>query len=298
LAPKASPQLPPRHLRDRSRSADEGTFARRFAVDGFAVLERFLSPSELAAARFRAEERARAPADPTCMRPHNTLLPLRFDDPLVDLVLAAPERVERVGSAVGATDLRWISGYLSIKEPNSEALWWHQDWWCWGHPASFAPEAPQVALLCYLSGTDRRHGALRVWPGSHRTSTRLHALLPEAHKVGMAGLALDHAAMSDHPEQLTLAAHAGDAAIIDYRLLHGTYPNASATRRDCLVLNFAPAWRLLPEDLRAHLISNFAQPRREESPAAPWGARLLPSFEGVRADLPLNRDAPAQFGQG
>jgi hypothetical protein len=272
------------------------TVGSSFADYGFAVLERFLSVSELTVARIKVEERAHAPIDPTCVRPHNTLLPLRFDDPLVDLVLAAPERVERLAATVGAADLRWISGYVSIKEPNSEALWWHQDWWCWEHSVSFAHDAPQVALLCYLGDTDHERGALRVWPRSHRRSTRLHSLLPEVHGAGMAGLASDHAAMRDHPEQLTLAARAGDAVIIDYRLLHGTHPNAGAARRHCLLLNFTPAWRLLPEDLRAHLISNLAQPRLEESPMMAWAASLLPSFHGVRSDLPLSRDAPAQFG--
>ena len=275
---------------------DRGS-AGAFAIDGFTLLDRFLSPDEIAASRIMVDERTRIPVDASCVRPHNTLVPLRFDDPLVDLVLAAPERMERLAASVAATDLRWISGYVSSKEPNSEALWWHQDWWCWRHPASFAPGAPQVAVLCYLGATDRRSGALRVWPGSHRASTRLHALLPDAHRAGMEGLPLDHAAMRDHPEQLTLASRAGDAVVIDYRLLHGTHPNAGATRRDCLLLTFTPDWRHLPEDLRAHLISNLAQPRSEESAKTAWAARLLPSFHGIRADLELGRDAPARFGQ-
>jgi hypothetical protein len=35
-----------------------------------------------------------------------------------------------------------ISGYLSVKEPRTGALDWHQDWWCWDHPVSFEEPAP------------------------------------------------------------------------------------------------------------------------------------------------------------
>jgi ectoine hydroxylase-related dioxygenase (phytanoyl-CoA dioxygenase family) len=268
-----------------------------FAWDGFVRIDSFLSPAEVTVARRLVDKLAREPVDPSCVRPHNTLVPLRFNHPLVDLALRGRERVDRLAASVGASDLRWISGYVSIKEPKSGALWWHQDWWCWQHPASFASSAPQVAVLCYLRKTDRQSGALRVWPGSHRASTPLHAVLPGAHRVGMEGIGWNHPAMADHREQVTLAACAGDAVVIDYRLLHGTHPNASSTRRNCLLLNFTPGWRDLRADLRAHLIRHPAQPGSDERAEAAWAARLLPTFHGVPRDLPLDREAPARFGQ-
>ena len=89
---------------------------------------------------------------------------------------------------------------------------------------------------------------------------------------------------------------AGDAVVIDYRLLHGTHPNAGDARRDCLMLTFAPAWSQLPEDVRGHLIRHPALPgSRERSPGAGWAADLLPHHEGRRRDLPLNRRAPDHF---
>jgi ectoine hydroxylase-related dioxygenase (phytanoyl-CoA dioxygenase family) len=102
-------------------------------------------------------------------------------------------------------------------------------------------------------------------------------------------------APNDQPGQATLSARAGDAVLLDYRLLHGTHPNASAERRDCVQLSFTPRWRDLPSDVRSHLV-HLAQPSDDERPApASWLAELLPSFAGTRVDLELNRVAPARF---
>jgi hypothetical protein len=91
-------------------------------------------------------------------------------------------------------------------------------------------------------------------------------------------------------------ARAGDAVVLDYRLLHGTHPNASSKRRDCLLLSFTPNWGGLPADVRAHLVRHLALPADGEPvPPTGWTAELLPRFDGARADLELNRLAPARF---
>jgi hypothetical protein len=276
------------------RVAGEGDTARAFERDGYAVLGRFLEPRELAALRDEVDQALAAPRDPSCERPHNTLVPLRWDDAVVDRVLSDGARSRRLAAVLDADDLRWISGYLTLKEPGSPALWWHQDWWCWDHPISFAPRAAQVALLCYLTATDDERAALRVLPGSHRERTALHAALPEAHARAAEELDLAHTAMTDHADQVTLRLAAGDAVLMDYRLLHGTHPNRSAARRDGVLLTFAPSWRTLPPEIRGHLICHPALPSGGFADR-PWAERLLPSYDGPRADLPLNRAAfPAE----
>jgi ectoine hydroxylase-related dioxygenase (phytanoyl-CoA dioxygenase family) len=225
--------------------------------DGYAVLPGWLPAAELPAVRAAAEALDAAPA---CPRENNTLMPLRWDDDLVNLLVADPARVAALRAATGATDLRWISGYLSVKEPRTGALDWHQDWWCWDHPASFQDAAPQIALLVYLSDTDEATGALRV----------------------------------RREDPVTLAARAGDAVALDYRLEHGTHPNDADHRRDAVLLSFAPDWARLPADIRAHLIGHLAQPVAGEDPAGAPVAPLLPRFDGPRADLPLNRTPPAR----
>jgi ectoine hydroxylase-related dioxygenase (phytanoyl-CoA dioxygenase family) len=272
------------------------TTDRSLAIDGFVSLRAFASAQELDVLRAAVAGLAGASHDGACKRPHNTLLPLRWEHPIVELLLSDPERVANVRTATSANDLRWISGYVSIKEARTPALWWHQDWWCWDHPVSFGVAAPQVALLLYLSNTDRANGALRVLPGSHRRSAPIHALLPEAHGSDAEGLDPTHPALADLPEQATLALRAGDAAVLDYRLLHGTHANASPVRRDALLMTFTPSWRDLPDDVRGHLIDHPALPTEQEAPpSSSWGTHLLPHFDGRRTTLPLNRNAPSAF---
>ena len=237
---------------------------------GYARLDGFLPADAIADVRRALEDVFARPEVPGCEREHNRLAPLRWDDPVVEVVLADPDRRATIAAATGADDLRWISGYVSTKDPGSDALDWHRDWWCWEHPVSQRRAAAQVAVLVYLGDTDERTGALRVIPGSHHASVATG--------------------------EVTLAARAGDAVALDYRLLHGTHPNAAPARRDAVLLSFTPSWRGLPRDVRAHLIQHLALPGRgERVPAGGWQAELLPRFDGPRADLTLSREAPPSF---
>jgi hypothetical protein len=270
-----------------------------FHRGGFAVLERFLLGDELARVRREVASTLAAPLPPGCERPNNTLAALRWNDGAVEAILRSERRRHAIGEAVGADDLRFVSAYVSVKKPHSGALWWHQDWWCWDHPVSLRPEPSQVALLCYLSDTSAETGALRVLPGSHRRSVALHAALPEAHAHEADGVPTHHPAIRDHEEQVTIAARAGDAVLLDYRLLHGTHPNRCRERRECVLLSFAPSWRRLPDDVRAHLIQHPALPDRAERGALADGStELLPRYDGTPRDLRLNRTAPARFTVG
>ena len=267
-----------------------------FVRDGFARLDGFLGRSEVADVQAAVDALATSTPACTCSRPHNTLLPLRWTDSAVRLILASRRRMLALAGAVGADDLKWISGYISIKEANSPPLWWHQDWWCWDHAVSFEWHAPQIAVLCYLQATDEHNGALRVLPGSHHRSSAIHCHLPEPHGSGTEALEPGHVAMRDHPKQVTLRMAVGDAVAIDYRLLHGTHANARDVRRDCVLLSFTPCWRELPEDIRGHLIEHCALPTAaEQLPDALWAIQMLPRFCGTRKNLPVNRMAPAQF---
>jgi Phytanoyl-CoA dioxygenase (PhyH) len=271
---------------------DTAEQAREFRSSGFVVLPGLLAGESLHRARIAAEQAVRHPGGIACQRPNNTLVPLRWDDELVGLILAGHPRI---GQAAGARDLRWISGYVSVKDPHSPPLWWHQDWWAWDHPVSYLQDPPQIAVLCYLCDTTARTGALRVLPGSHAASVPLHRVLPEAHSDESAGLDPGSAAMTDQPGQVTLALGAGDAVVTDYRLLHGTHANTGDHRRDCVLLSFTPHWHELPADIRGHLISHPALPADHETRPATASGTLLPSFEGPRRDLPLSRNAPPAF---
>lgn len=85
-----------------------------------------------------------------CIRPNNTLLPLRWNDKLIEVFLTSEERIQKLNEAINAVDLKWIPGYMSSNDAHCGALWWHQDWWCWQHPVSFKRTTSQIALMCYL----------------------------------------------------------------------------------------------------------------------------------------------------
>jgi ectoine hydroxylase-related dioxygenase (phytanoyl-CoA dioxygenase family) len=76
--------------------------------------------------------------------------------------------MQALTDALRAADLKWISGYVSIKESHQSSI------------VVYRRMAPQIALPCYLVDTNVQNGALRVLRGSHRKSTPIHAVLPEA----------------------------------------------------------------------------------------------------------------------
>lgn len=57
-----------------------------------------------------------------CTRPHNTLHMLRWNHLLVQNVLKDISKITHLQMAIGATDMRWISGYISTKESFSPPL--------------------------------------------------------------------------------------------------------------------------------------------------------------------------------
>jgi hypothetical protein len=190
-----------------------------FAEDGFAVLGNFLAQDELPTVRALVNSFLATPLPTTCARPHNTLCPLRWNDSLVQFLLTCGRRIQHLSEVVDAHDLRWISGYISSKEPHSPPLWWHQDWWCWDHEVSYHRAATQVAVLCYLDDMSEHFGALRVLPGSHLKSTPLHRILPEAHGKMAGDLEAGHLAFSDAVGQITPRVNPGDAVALDYAFL-------------------------------------------------------------------------------
>jgi hypothetical protein len=266
-----------------------------FESKGCGVLPNFLEAQELRALACPLAKVLSLARQPCMSRPGNDLIPLRWNDAITERILSSERRIQRLQNLLKAPDLKWLSGYISTKPAQNPPLWWHQDWWCWVHPISFRPDATQVAVLCYLTDTNPKNGALRVLPGSHLTNTPLHRVLPEPHGEGANSLPTNHPAMADYPGQETLSVKGGDAVVIDYRLLHGTHANESLSDRDCILLSFIPNWRSLPTELKAHLIAHPALPDETEVSILSGCAydELFPQFDGAPASFPVTRLRPA-----
>ena len=84
----------------RPAPAHQARAPEQFARLGYGVLERWLAPGEVDEAR-RAVAAVGDRDAGGCARPNNTLVPLRWDDAAVGLVLSGTARVARLARAVG-----------------------------------------------------------------------------------------------------------------------------------------------------------------------------------------------------
>src|SRR5262245_3282250 len=115
-----------------------------FGALGYAELRGWITAPEIERMQRRSARVTSARPDPCCSRPANGMYGLRWNDPMVLCILRDRRLVDRIKDVVCATDLRWSSGYLSVKDRGAAPTAWHQDWWCWTHSISGASAAAQV----------------------------------------------------------------------------------------------------------------------------------------------------------
>lgn len=231
-------------------------------------------------------------------RHHGSMLPLDYRDPLPQRLISHASTL-RALRELGYQDPRWLSGYLISKPPRSPGLWWHQDWWAWDEPASFASDPPQLFVMYYLTDVDERNGCLRVIPGSHRRAHPLHRELPDAHGMEIGRPERASSAHQVREDEVSVGVRAGDAVVGDVRLLHATHPNASDARRSCITVWYLPTYAQLAPPLQAYVQAHPSQP-----PADWWKdpdsvpqclRRLLPIYEGDAEPALYNRTPPVEW---
>jgi hypothetical protein len=216
---------------------------------------------------------------------HGSLIPIRYDDPPLASLVTAPE-VHDTFRRLGFTDPRWINGYVISKPPHSPGLWWHQDWWAWGHPRSFLAEPTQIFCMIYLDPTTPENGCLRAVPGSHLRRHPLHDALPEPHTVTIEAEAEDSVSHAPIPDEIDILAQPGDLVIGDVRVLHATHPNTTPAWRTAVDLLIVPNFGSLPNEFRAHYVNQYCLPPMgwwEDSTSPLIGTPLsavLPTYDG------------------
>lgn len=216
---------------------------------------------------------------------HGSLAPLKIEyDPLPDILMHAG--LHETFRLLGFTDPRWISGYVIAKPPGSPGLWWHQDWWGWGHPRSYIRQATQIFCMIYLEPTTRMNGCLRVLQGTHLKRHRLHDVLPEPHSLEIESQLSETVSHAPVEDEIDILAEPGDLIIGDVRVIHATHPNTSDTQRTAVDLLFTPHFSSLPEEFKAHYVRQFCLP-----PSGWWKdpdhpltgsslSRILPTYDG------------------
>ena len=127
-----------------------------------------------------------------------------------------------------ASDPRWTGGFLISKPAGGPPLFWHQDWWGWTEPESYAVRPQQWFAMIYLTDTTPENGCLRVIPGTHRRDHPLHHL-EAAHSEALQRFQNpDDPVYGSHPDEVAVPVRAGDVLIGDARLIHGAYGNRTA----------------------------------------------------------------------
>ena len=220
--------------------------------DGFAVARNVLSQSECARYRSIAAELYRAQNDEQRAARFSTgsLIPFWTSQALGELIAGA--RLADLLRTGGFSDPRFSNGYVVHKPPRSPRMFWHQDWFAWGHAASYFTAPLQVGCLIYLQPTERKNGALRLIPASHRRRSSMHHPTSRE-RIAMLrrGEDLSHPEFGSHPDEITIDAGAGDAILLDARLLHATHDNASDEGRSVLLAWYATDFAACPGEIRA-----------------------------------------------
>lgn len=261
----------------------------QLAQDGFCLVPDVLTGEQLDSLRVMARQKLADAQSEHLQRyaHHGSLLPLHSTDRAVHDLLISSE----LGAAfqgLGFTDPRWISGYVIAKPPKSPGLWWHQDWWGWGHPNSYLPEPTQIFCMLYLEPTTVANGCLRAMPGTHLQRHPLHDALPVPHTPDIESRGPQDVANIYHDGEIDIKAQPGDLVIGDVRLIHATHANDSDTYRTAIDLLFLPHYDSLPDELKQHYVGQFCLPpegwwREPDNPliGAPI-ARLLPTYDGAQ----------------
>jgi len=177
-------------------------------------------------------------------------------DPGYAELLAAPGILNEL-AGLGFSDLRFQSGFLISGPGHSSALFWHQDRWGWSFGSSYLARPQQIGVMVYLSRTGVANGCLRVLPGSHLPSYRLHGSITARD----AGLSRDdderHELYQSIQGEVALPSKPGDVPVIDARIPHSTYPNPTDRERMLLTLWYHSFRPDLTRGVRTHAADVF-----------------------------------------
>ncbi len=275
----------------------------RLFADGYAVVKDVLDGPSLVRLQSLAARcvAGLSPEHRAKYRSEGSLIPVA-DHPAFAEFIAHPGLLSAFGR-LGLEDVRFTSGYVISKPPNSPALFWHQDWWGWDDPISYTDRLAQVFVFLYLTDTTPENGCLRVIPGTHRRRHPMHDMM-EAHSDELAQVTdPDDPAFAEHPDAVAVPVRAGDMVIGDARLIHGAYPNSSDAERTLITLWYHPDYAALPEPIRARLQEIYCRRGVDTDAASASGlypdnwpqterarlAGLLPDYAGDATPQAWNR---------
>jgi ectoine hydroxylase-related dioxygenase (phytanoyl-CoA dioxygenase family) len=202
---------------------------RFFDEHGYLAPRRVLSEVEVAKYRSRLESfESRYPADTRKLKTKAHLL-----CPWVDEIARHPRILDVYQDLIGE-DILCYSMAFRVKKPDGKTFaGWHQD-------TAYGPIKPIMIIgALALSDCTARHGCLSVIPGSHRTGLLPHAESTEPDSILARGQYISAPFDSSNAKDLVL--QAGEIALFNADIIHGSKPNTASEPRILLLVEMMPA---------------------------------------------------------
>jgi non-heme Fe2+,alpha-ketoglutarate-dependent halogenase len=204
---------------------------RQYQDQGYIAPVPALSTTEAAVLRGRLEAyegSAGALAGPLRQKTH-----LLF--PWLNELIRHPRILDAVEDLIGPDILCWSTGFFTKNARDPSYVSWHQDSTYWGL------EPPDI-VTAWVAFSDSvvANGAMRVIPGSHRKEQLAHRdtfapdnLLSRGQEISVE---------VDEREAVALELRAGEMSLHHVRLIHGSDPNPSDTRRIGFAIRYIPTY--------------------------------------------------------
>ena len=188
-----------------------------------------LSPSEASAIRGKLEAfEAEAGGLKGPLRHKSHLLFTWLDE-----LIRHPRILDAVEDVIGPNILCWGSSFF-IKEPrNPGFVSWHQDSTYWG-----LDPADVITAWVAFSDSNAANGAMRVIPGTHKLDQVTHRDTFNADNLLSRGQEIEVDVDASQARMLDL--RAGEMSLHHVRLIHGSDPNPSDTRRIGFAIRYIP----------------------------------------------------------
>ena len=181
------------------------------------------------------------------------------DYPEFSELIGSKELMDAIEKNFDFTDIRFSSGYLISKPPNSPPLFWHQDWWGWKHKSSYTDFIHQIFVMIYLTNTTRENGCLKFIPGSHRFKHYFHES-KNAHSDELAkALNPSDPLFHDEESEIDVTTNLGDVVIGDARVLHAANANQSNQKRSLITLWYHPHYNQMTDEMRSRIYHLYAR---------------------------------------
>lgn len=227
MANTATTETPLRQLKCLSTEAVES-----YHRNGFYFPVRVMPESEAAQYRNRLEayEASHQPIMKTALRNKPHLVFTWINELIRDARI-----LDAVEDIIGPNILAWGTNFF-IKDAHDEAfISWHQDSTYWGlsHP-------DVVSAWIALSEVTIDNGAMRMLPGSHLMEQLPHVDTFAEHNLLTRGQEVQVAV--DESKVIDLPLKPGEMSLHHVRIVHGSNPNPTNTRRIGLAIRYVPTY--------------------------------------------------------